>query len=122
MTDADLVCRARGGDAEAWRTLYQRYLPAVWRQAYALVADVHAAADGLIRHNPGNRTPPGVRFVRFVYFVYFVYAAADGLIWPKTSSKVSARAASRSARVTGRPRSTSDVTPWSAMPQGMIPA
>jgi len=36
---------ARGGDAEAWRTLYQRYLPAVWRQAYALVADVHAAED-----------------------------------------------------------------------------
>jgi RNA polymerase sigma factor (sigma-70 family) len=45
LTDADLVRRARGGDAEAWRTLYQRYLPAVWRQAYALVADVHTAED-----------------------------------------------------------------------------
>jgi RNA polymerase sigma-70 factor, ECF subfamily len=45
LTDADLVRGARGGDAEAWRTLYQRYLPAVWRQAYALVADVHAAED-----------------------------------------------------------------------------
>jgi RNA polymerase sigma-70 factor (ECF subfamily) len=45
LTDADLVRGARGGDAEAWRTLYERYLPAVWRQAYALVADVHAAED-----------------------------------------------------------------------------
>lgn len=45
MTDADLVRRARGGDAEAWRTLYERHLPAVWRQAYALVDDVHTAED-----------------------------------------------------------------------------
>ncbi len=45
MTDADLLLAARRGDAEAWRTLHQRYLPAVWRQAYALVADVHAAED-----------------------------------------------------------------------------
>jgi RNA polymerase sigma-70 factor (ECF subfamily) len=45
LTDADLLCAARGGNAEAWRTLYQRYLPSVWRQAYALVDDVHAAED-----------------------------------------------------------------------------
>jgi RNA polymerase sigma-70 factor (ECF subfamily) len=45
LTDADLVRGARGGDAEAWRTLYERYLPAVWRQAYALVANVHSAED-----------------------------------------------------------------------------
>jgi RNA polymerase sigma-70 factor, ECF subfamily len=45
LTDADLLLAARRGDAEAWRTLHQRYLPAVWRQAYALVADVHAAED-----------------------------------------------------------------------------
>ncbi len=45
LTDADLLNGARLGDAEAWRTLYQRYLPAVWRQAYALVSDVHAAED-----------------------------------------------------------------------------
>jgi RNA polymerase sigma-70 factor, ECF subfamily len=45
LTDADLVRGARGGDADAWRTLYERYLPAAWRQAYALVADVHAAED-----------------------------------------------------------------------------
>ena len=45
LTDADLLRGARGGDAEAWRTLYGRYLPLVWRQAYALVADMHAAED-----------------------------------------------------------------------------
>jgi RNA polymerase sigma-70 factor (ECF subfamily) len=45
LTDADLLLAARRGDAGAWRTLYERYLPAVWRQAYALVADVHAAED-----------------------------------------------------------------------------
>jgi RNA polymerase sigma-70 factor (ECF subfamily) len=45
LTDADLLRGARSGDAEAWRTLYQRYLPAVWRQAYARVSDIHAAED-----------------------------------------------------------------------------
>jgi RNA polymerase sigma-70 factor (ECF subfamily) len=45
LTDADLLHAARRGDAEAWRTLYQRFLPAVWRQAYALVSDVHVAED-----------------------------------------------------------------------------
>jgi RNA polymerase sigma-70 factor (ECF subfamily) len=45
LTDADLLRGARRGDAEAWRTLYARYLPMVWRQAYALISDVHAAED-----------------------------------------------------------------------------
>jgi RNA polymerase sigma-70 factor (ECF subfamily) len=45
MTDAELLCRARTGDADAWRTLYRRYLPAAWRQAAALTRDVHAAED-----------------------------------------------------------------------------
>lgn len=45
MTDADLLRGAQRGDAEAWRMLYQRSLPAVWRQAYALVGDVHVAED-----------------------------------------------------------------------------
>jgi RNA polymerase sigma-70 factor (ECF subfamily) len=45
LTDAELVRGARRGEAEAWRTLYARYLPMVWRQAYALIADVHAAED-----------------------------------------------------------------------------
>jgi RNA polymerase sigma-70 factor (ECF subfamily) len=45
LTDAELLCGAQHGDAEAWRALYQRALPAVWRQAYALVGDVHVAED-----------------------------------------------------------------------------
>jgi RNA polymerase sigma-70 factor (ECF subfamily) len=45
LTDAELLHGARSGDAEAWRTLYQRYLPTVWRYAYARVTDVHAAED-----------------------------------------------------------------------------
>jgi RNA polymerase sigma-70 factor, ECF subfamily len=45
LTDADLLRAARSGNAEAWQTLYKRYLPTVWRQAYTLVADVHAAED-----------------------------------------------------------------------------
>ena len=45
MTDADLVRGAQRGDAEAWRTLYARYLPMAWRHAYALTSDVHAAED-----------------------------------------------------------------------------
>jgi RNA polymerase sigma-70 factor, ECF subfamily len=45
VTDADLLCAVRNGNADAWRTLYQRYLPTVWRQAYALVDDSHAAED-----------------------------------------------------------------------------
>ena len=45
VTDGDLLRGAQRGDAEAWRTLYGRALPAVWRQAYALVGDVHTAED-----------------------------------------------------------------------------
>jgi RNA polymerase sigma-70 factor (ECF subfamily) len=45
LTDGDLLRGAQYGDAEAWRALYQRALPAVWRQAYALVGDVHVAED-----------------------------------------------------------------------------
>jgi RNA polymerase sigma-70 factor (ECF subfamily) len=45
LTDAELVRRARASDATAWRALYDRYLPVVWRRAYALVGDVHAAED-----------------------------------------------------------------------------
>jgi RNA polymerase sigma-70 factor (ECF subfamily) len=45
LTDAELLRGAQNGNAEAWRTLYQRSLPAVWRQAYALVGDVHIAED-----------------------------------------------------------------------------
>src|SRR3954470_14716045 len=45
LTDVELLYGARRGDAEAWRTLYVRYLPFVWRQAHALLDDPHAAED-----------------------------------------------------------------------------
>jgi RNA polymerase sigma-70 factor, ECF subfamily len=45
LTDGELLRGAQQGDAAAWRALYQRALPAVWRQAYALVGDVHVAED-----------------------------------------------------------------------------
>ena len=45
MTDVELLYGARRGDAEAWRTLYARYLPFVWRQAHTLLGDPHAAED-----------------------------------------------------------------------------
>jgi RNA polymerase sigma-70 factor (ECF subfamily) len=45
LTDVELLYGARRGDAEAWRTLYGRYLPFVWRQAHVLVGDAHAAED-----------------------------------------------------------------------------
>jgi RNA polymerase sigma-70 factor (ECF subfamily) len=45
LTDVELLYGARRGDAEAWRTLYARYLPFVWRQAHALLGDSHAAED-----------------------------------------------------------------------------
>jgi RNA polymerase sigma factor (sigma-70 family) len=45
LTDGELLRGAQQGDAAAWRALYQRALPAVWRQAYALVGDVDVAED-----------------------------------------------------------------------------
>jgi RNA polymerase sigma-70 factor (ECF subfamily) len=45
LTDGELLRGAQQGDATAWRALYQRALGAVWRQAYALVGDVHVAED-----------------------------------------------------------------------------
>lgn len=52
MTDAELIRQARERNSEAaesssaaWNTLSRRYLPLVWRYAYALLDDVHAAED-----------------------------------------------------------------------------
>lgn len=45
MTDGELLRGAQQGDAAAWRALYQRALPAVWRQAYSLVGNVDVAED-----------------------------------------------------------------------------
>jgi len=46
LTDADLLLRVRQGDATALQVLYERYLPSVWRYAYAHVhGDIHATED-----------------------------------------------------------------------------
>ncbi len=45
MTDAELVRQAREQNVEAWNTLSRRYLPLVWRYAYAQLQDIHAAED-----------------------------------------------------------------------------
>lgn len=45
MTDGELIAAVQQGDADAWRVLYQRWLPWVWRYAYSLVQDRHAAED-----------------------------------------------------------------------------
>ena len=44
-TDFDLVQRARHGDAEAWRVLYRRYFPLVWRYASTQIEEVHLVED-----------------------------------------------------------------------------
>lgn len=45
MTDGELIAAARRGDADAWRELHRRWLPWVWRYAYAQVRDRHTAED-----------------------------------------------------------------------------
>jgi len=46
VTDADLIRAIHSGDAAALETLYQRYLPSVWRYAFArLRGDTDAAED-----------------------------------------------------------------------------
>jgi len=45
LTDAQLVIEAKERNSEAWTALYERYLPLMWRYAYALVRDVHLAED-----------------------------------------------------------------------------
>jgi len=45
VTDADLIRAIQAGDAAALETLYQRFLPAVWRYAYARLAGHTAATE-----------------------------------------------------------------------------
>lgn len=45
LTDSQLIIAARRGDSHAWRELYTRWMPWVWRYAYSLVQDAHAAED-----------------------------------------------------------------------------
>jgi len=45
VTDAELVRAIQAGDAAAVQTLYERYLPIVWRYACNHLRNVHAAED-----------------------------------------------------------------------------
>lgn len=45
MTDVELLQQAQSGDLDAWKELYARCLPAVWRQAMALAGDREAAEE-----------------------------------------------------------------------------
>jgi len=45
LTDTELIRQAREKNSEAWNTLSRRYLPLVWRYAYALLRDTHSAED-----------------------------------------------------------------------------
>jgi len=48
MTDADLIRAVRAGDETALETLYERYLPSVWRYAFAHLAGQRAAAEDVV--------------------------------------------------------------------------
>jgi RNA polymerase sigma factor (sigma-70 family) len=46
VTDSELLRQAQAGDGTALRTLYERYVPSVWRYVYAQVGgDSHTAQD-----------------------------------------------------------------------------
>ncbi|MBM4017992.1 MAG: sigma-70 family RNA polymerase sigma factor [Planctomycetes bacterium] len=45
MTDADLVRAIQAGDQTALETLYQRYLPSIWRYAFSQLSGNAAAAE-----------------------------------------------------------------------------
>jgi RNA polymerase sigma-70 factor (ECF subfamily) len=48
MSDADLIRAIQAGDEAALETLYDRYLPSVWRYAYAHVAGHASAAEDIV--------------------------------------------------------------------------
>lgn len=59
LTDRELLEHAQGGDAAAWRALYERLLPVAWASAVARTGDRQAAEDivsesflALVRHLP----------------------------------------------------------------------
>lgn len=45
MTDRELILLARENNSEAWNALCRRFLPLVWRYAYALLQEAHTAED-----------------------------------------------------------------------------
>lgn len=48
MTDADLIRAIQAGNEAAFETLYERYLPSVWRYAFAQLAGHVAAAEDVV--------------------------------------------------------------------------
>ncbi|MFO8012632.1 MAG: sigma-70 family RNA polymerase sigma factor [Phycisphaerae bacterium] len=48
MTDADLIRAVQSGDKAALDTLYRRYLPSVWRYAFARLQGDTAAAEDVV--------------------------------------------------------------------------
>ena len=48
MTDADLIRAVQSGDAAALDTLYRRYLPSVWRYAFARLRGDTAAVEDVV--------------------------------------------------------------------------
>ena len=48
MTDADLIRAVQSGDAAALETLYRRYLPSVWRYAFARLRGDTAAVEDVV--------------------------------------------------------------------------
>jgi RNA polymerase sigma-70 factor, ECF subfamily len=45
LTDAQLLEHAQQGDSSAWRSLYERLLPSVWREVCARLSDRDVAED-----------------------------------------------------------------------------
>jgi len=48
MTDADLIRAVRAGEETALETLYERYLPSVWRYAFAQLAGHTSTAEDVV--------------------------------------------------------------------------
>lgn len=48
MTDADLIRAVQAGNETALQTLYERYLPSVWRYAFAQLAGHTSAAEDVV--------------------------------------------------------------------------
>ncbi|MBE3069755.1 MAG: sigma-70 family RNA polymerase sigma factor [Planctomycetes bacterium] len=48
MSDADLIRAVQAGDEAALETLYERYLPSVWRYAFAQLAGHSSAAEDIV--------------------------------------------------------------------------
>jgi RNA polymerase sigma-70 factor, ECF subfamily len=45
IAEAELILRAKAGEQEAWRQLYEQYAPAIYRYIYFRVDDVQLAED-----------------------------------------------------------------------------